>query len=321
MKENYPLVSIALPIYNQEKFLGKSLSSLQAQTYRNLEIILVDDGSTDDSAIICRHFCDSDARFRYFYKSNGGLASARQFAIDKIHGEYTVNMDPDDWAEPEYIEKLLTKALKTGADMVVCDYYEEYLTDCNIKRNHVASDSPLALKIGICNGTLWGVHYNKIIRTSCYKNKVNFEPGINIHEDKLFVCRVLNYCNRIEYIPDILYHYNRANTGSLLHNMNYQSLLNMWKVRELIVNSATNDNEREMLKSIQVRDWGMLKCWFHPEMTNRKYRELMRPYRKYIWRWKDTPLMLRVIYFFSTVDPTSFTKSLYRKLFNPQVAL
>ena len=111
-------LSIIVPIYNAEKFLQECLSSIQAQSLRDFEVILVDDGSNDDPARICREFCNSDSRFHYFYKENGGLVSARKFGIEKARGKYIGYVDADDRIEADMYEFLLSKANVYGCDFV-----------------------------------------------------------------------------------------------------------------------------------------------------------------------------------------------------------
>ena len=96
------LISIIVPIYNVEKYLRQCLESISEQTYKNFECLLINDGSPDNSAEICREYVEKDARFRYFEKENGGLASARNLGIKYSKGKYISFIDSDDWVEPDY---------------------------------------------------------------------------------------------------------------------------------------------------------------------------------------------------------------------------
>ncbi len=102
------LVSVIIPIYNVERFLDRSLTAICGQTYENLEILLVDDGSTDSSGEICKRYAAGDSRIRYFYKENGGSSTARNLGIEKATGDYVGFLDSDDWAEPDLYETLLS---------------------------------------------------------------------------------------------------------------------------------------------------------------------------------------------------------------------
>lgn len=145
-------VSISVPVYNVEKYLRKCLDCLINQTLRDIEIILVDDGSTDLCPSICDEYVILDERVKVIHKQNGGLASARQAALDVATGDYFCACDADDWVEPDMYERLYQKALETDADIVMCDYWSEY-SDGNM----VAHRYPYQLEEGTC----WTMHLIK----------------------------------------------------------------------------------------------------------------------------------------------------------------
>ena len=116
--EQNNMISIIVPIYNKEKYLEKCLDSLLNQTYRELEILLVDDGSTDKSLEICRSYAEKDERIRVFSKKNGGVASARNLGVRESLGEYLSFVDPDDYVHPEYAVCMKEALEKSGAELV-----------------------------------------------------------------------------------------------------------------------------------------------------------------------------------------------------------
>ena len=117
-------ISVIVPVYNAASTLRKCVDSLLAQTLKDFEVLLVDDGSTDNSGALCDEYAQQNSRVKAFHKSNGGVSSARQFGIDHAQGEYTIHADPDDWVEPGMLEELYKKAKEADADMVICDFYE-----------------------------------------------------------------------------------------------------------------------------------------------------------------------------------------------------
>ena len=122
------LISIIVPIYNVENYLRMCLDSIQNQTYKNFECLLINDGSPDHSAEICREYVAKDSRFRYFEKENGGLSSARNYGIDRAEGSFITFVDSDDWLESTCLEILSEKKNQYDADIVVscyCIYDEE----------------------------------------------------------------------------------------------------------------------------------------------------------------------------------------------------
>ena len=116
------LVSVVIPVYNVEKYLNKGIESVLSQSYEELEIILVDDGSTDSSGKMCDVYARQDKRVHIMHKENGGLSSARNAGIREAHGEYIAFVDSDDWVEPDYIERLLKACVENAAEMSICSY-------------------------------------------------------------------------------------------------------------------------------------------------------------------------------------------------------
>ena len=116
------LISIIVPIYNVENYLRMCLDSIQNQTYKNFECLLINDGSPDNSADICREYVAKDSRFRYFEKENGGVSSARNLGIERSGGAYIAFIDSDDWVEPDYLEVLYSVIVQEKADISVSTY-------------------------------------------------------------------------------------------------------------------------------------------------------------------------------------------------------
>ena len=113
-----PLISVVVPIYNTEKYLRKCFDSIINQTYKNLQIILVNDGSTDNSGSICDEYAAKDNRIQFIHKNNGGLVSARKAGLKLAIGEYFATVDSDDWIEPNMYEEMLSNLIQTDADFV-----------------------------------------------------------------------------------------------------------------------------------------------------------------------------------------------------------
>ena len=113
------LVSVIVPVYNVEEYLGRCVDSILSQTYRNLEVILVDDGAKDNSGAICDSYAQKDSRVRVIHKENGGLSSARNAGIDIASGDYLEFVDSDDWLEPDAVESMIQQALTHQVDLVL----------------------------------------------------------------------------------------------------------------------------------------------------------------------------------------------------------
>ena len=127
--EGRTLISIIIPIYNVENYLRQCLDSIMVQTYKNFECLLINDGSPDHSADICREYVSKDSRFRYFEKENGGVSSARNLGIEYSKGEYITFIDSDDWVDSDYLEALYTTLLEEGADITISTYKQFNIKD------------------------------------------------------------------------------------------------------------------------------------------------------------------------------------------------
>lgn len=118
-----PKISVIIPIYNMEKYLVSCLDSVKKQSYTNLEVLLINDGSTDRSQEICQAYVEQDSRFILINKENGGVSSARNLGIERSTSDYIAFIDPDDWINEDYIEFLYDKLVKYDADISICGYY------------------------------------------------------------------------------------------------------------------------------------------------------------------------------------------------------
>ena len=250
-------VSIIVPVYNAASTLRKCVDSLLAQTLKDFEVLLIDDGSTDGSGALCDEYARQDSRVKAFHKSNGGVSSARQFGIDHAQGEYTIHADPDDWVEPGMLEELYKKAKETDADMVICDYWENGL---NFQKRVIQQPSSLEPHKVLHElfTHLHGSTCNKLIRKDCYtKYSVLFPEGINYCED-LYVCAsLLKHDIKVAYLPKAFYHYfNDTNKDSLSRHYDENTLLRDLRIRELfdhlLLGSSVHRRAMDMLMASTI---------------------------------------------------------------------
>ena len=203
------LVSIIVPVFNAEKYIFRCLESLVNQTYKYLEIILVDDGSLDKSGNLCDEFAKKDARIRVIHQENQGVSAARQKGLDTAIGEYVIHADPDDWVEPDWLEILYHEAEQTKADMVMCDFERVY-SDKTV----YYSQKPTSLKNedileDLISERIWGPCWNKLVRRDCFmKYNVCFNPKMNLWEDLYVNCLLLTKGIKVSYVERTLYHYD-----------------------------------------------------------------------------------------------------------------
>lgn len=227
MVDSNALISVIVPIYNIEQYVGFCIESIIKQTYTNLEIILVDDGSTDRCPALCDLYASKDSRIKVIHKANGGLVSARKAGVSIAKGEYIAHVDGDDWVEPTYYEKLVNAAVKTNADIVCTGYCRDFFEEsvrCNdsfpsglyqgaeldmLHRKMICFDEPY--KVGITT-YVW----NKLFKSSIAKDtQLSVDEIITIGEDAAVTYPALLLANKVYISDDCLYHY-RQREGSML---------------------------------------------------------------------------------------------------------
>lgn len=182
------LVSIVIPVYNAESTLEKCLSSVKNQNYYNIEVVIIDDGSTDNTSAICQGFCNNDKRFHYYRQNNAGVSSARNHGIEKATGQYICFCDSDDWVEPEIYEVLSRIMNKKECDIAICGFIRHR----GIKTDYHAPDREEYMdryRIGQVfweyqNRELWGSPCNKMYRKELIVDL--FDINMNCGEDMVF---------------------------------------------------------------------------------------------------------------------------------------
>ena len=213
------MVSILVPVYNSEKYLRQCLDSIVNQTYKDLQVVIVDDGSKDNSLSICREYADKYEFIEVYHQGNAGVASARNALLDKARGDYTIFIDSDDWIELDMIEGLLHYIAEYDLDIVICGSVSEYNDSATAVDTSYCS--PLidnreeAVKKFILHKELNGSLCNKLVRTSLFHN-LRFAQDIWYGEDALMMWQVLQRVNRIGSMPTPYYHY-RMNDASISH--------------------------------------------------------------------------------------------------------
>lgn len=213
-------VSIIVPIYNVEKYLSKCIESILYQTYKNIEIILVNDGSLDNSAQICDEYAKKDDRIIVIHKANGGVSSARNAGIDIATGKYIGFVDPDDYIENNMYELMVNKIEKYKADIAICgyDYINENYT---IERYyHIQQDEILTQKQFMSMQfdmppTIRHVVWNKLFIAKTLK-KIRFPEGINSSEDVYVLAEYAKFIKKAVFIHKPLYK-NLVRSGSATH--------------------------------------------------------------------------------------------------------
>jgi len=205
------LLSIIVPVYNVEKYLERCLTSLLEQEYKDIEIILVDDGSTDSSGEICDSYAEKYNNIKVIHQSNGGLSAARNTGVKAAEGDYIAFVDSDDWVKPDMFSKLMGEAqLHPDVDMVKCGYcetdgkgYEKEILFSGSDRQHLIEKDNLLKYYG--KGALWVIAWNTVYRRDLAK-QVEFPVGL-YHEDNYASFFYLYYSHSCIIVNEPLYCY------------------------------------------------------------------------------------------------------------------
>lgn len=168
-----PAISVIVPIYRAEAYLKKCVDGILSQSFSDFELILVDDGSPDQSGAICDDFAQKDCRVRVIHKPNGGLTSARRSGLSVAKGRYTLQSDPDDWMEATMLEKLHDKAMETDADMVICDFFKHCNGEVSYCKQQPKNLNAYDVLVEMLCATLEGPLWNKLIRRSATKSETS----------------------------------------------------------------------------------------------------------------------------------------------------
>lgn len=253
--QNSPFLSIIIPVYNVEKYLQKCLQSISIQTFRDFEVILVNDGSIDCSQSICERMCEIDSRFQLINQSNAGAGSARNNGIKYAKGTYICFIDSDDWIEPYYLMNLISN----------CDNYDITFWGYTIDYPDRSEEHHLQEKVchglAACNKAIYdlkikceyGFTCTCLLRSDIIKdNNILFPTNIQLHEDIVFINKYCIYIRSLRIIDNIGYHYMKLSATSLS--------------RRYISHAEANNIANEVFES--SRHWHTYKPIFSFELQN-----------------------------------------------------
>ena len=217
-----PVVSVIIPVYNAENTLDKTVHSLQKQTYRRLQIIFVNDCSTDNSLVkLFAYRTGNVTECEIIIEShevNKGVAAARNTGLDRASGEYIYFVDADDFIEPNTIEVMVSKARSQDADIVGCNWYLSFEKNEREMSQRSFSTALEALQ-NILRGVMrWNLWLFMVKRSLYEENRVRFVPGQNMGEDLYIMVQLFLAAKQVAHIPQFLYHYWEGNPNSLTNN-------------------------------------------------------------------------------------------------------
>lgn len=213
-----PIISILVPVYNVETYLSTCLNSILSQIYTNLQIVLIDDGSKDNSLSVCQEYANTDRRIEVYHQENQGVAATRNNLLEKVKGDYVLFIDSDDWIETDMVDHLLSLGIQKDADIVMCDRVINDAQPLQTDSKVIELNQEQAIEDFLHHQYFVGSLWNKLIKQSLLQD-LTFKCGISYGEDALFCWQLLKRTKIIVVSNKQLYHY-RMNASSLSHTFN-----------------------------------------------------------------------------------------------------
>ena len=239
-----PKVSVIVAVYNVAPILSKCIASLKDQTLKDFEVILVDDGSTDNSGEMCDTSVQEDNRFKVFHQANGGVASARELGVEKASGEYLIHVDPDDWIEDNMLEELYGCAISETADVVICDFYIDALPNMReYSKQQPKNFNHSTILTQYLDSSLHGSCWNKLVKRSVWNALDIHFPPIKLCEDMWVNVKLAMANIRFAYLNKAFYHYVRIDrVGSVTKGGNVQAGINAYEASVCFRNLLKDTN-------------------------------------------------------------------------------
>ncbi len=272
-------ISIIIPVYGVEAYLERCLDSVCNQSYTNLEIILVDDGSPDRCPVLCDEWAARDGRITVIHKKNGGLSDARNAGIEVATGDYLLFVDSDDYVAPTMCERLLDAAQEAKADIAMCGFYWMYPDHKEIQEI-VMDDGAVVERASIletwikCETVDFIVAWNKLYRRDLFFTPEHIRYAIGkLHEDEFTTYKLLYAANRVVFVKEPLYYYIQR-SGSIMANYTERNLNDYTEAVCEYVKWADSyaPDKRKLMEYHTVRSiWGVLqRCDDNQQLSNKQ---------------------------------------------------
>lgn len=335
--EQKPLVSVIVPVYNAAKYLSTCLDSICNQTLQELEIIVVNDGSTDNSGEIAEEYAAKDARIKVIHQRNGNPGATRNVGLELITGEYVGFIDGDDWIEPDMYKIMSDSATINDSDLVVCGVSVDYTKDKKqilqqVDKNYAINDRNCFgdLYFNLTDRKLFAYPVNKLYRLSLIRNYRLSFPAVLPYEDLMFN---LNYYMRIQSVsllPDLFYHYMRrdelsaAGAYSPTHLQACEMASDVFR-HFFKVYRVENFNVEAFLSVRKISDYSFYACGFYKKNSTLTRKEridrLEKDFfgntilKKEVLLFPPTKFYQRLFYFFLFYTNPIVTDYFYRFIF------
>lgn len=287
--------SIVVPVYNVELYLETCINSILSQTFEDYELLLIDDGSTDKSSIICDNFAEKDNRIEVIHQSNAGLSVARNRGIDRSIGDYLIFLDSDDyWAKKDVLEKINERLLISNADVLSFNYVKFSGTVFETPYFENKEDMPLdvqnneTLKYQIDNDLWIACAWNKVIKRSLFsEQKLHFEKGIT-SEDIEWCVRLAIYAEKFDYINEVIVCY-RQRMLSISKNVTVEKVETLINNIEKCFALLNNEKKMDILKPYISYQYGTALYLISSLREKNDCKRLMNKVvkYKYVLKWSN----------------------------------
>ena len=282
------IISVIVPVYKVEKYLQRCIESIINQTYKNLEIILIDDGSPDNCGIICDEYAKKDNRIKVIHKENGGLSDARNAGLDIATGEYIAFIDSDDYIALNMFETLHSLMIKDNSDIALCSYMYidengkkiESLNKQNPIKNEILSSFEALKKIGEHKSWYFVVAWNKLYKKEIFNN-LRFPYG-KINEDEFIIHKVFGKSKSISCVESMLYYYVQRSDSIMKQNYSIKNLALVEAYVDRAIYLYENDFFEFFKKSILTALSMYIQACSNLDMKDYENRAALRKLKHYL---------------------------------------
>lgn len=309
-------ISIIIPVFNTQGYIRNCLDSVISQTYTNLEIICVDDGSTDESGQICESYAQTDNRVRVYHIENAGVSNARNIALSKVTGEWYSFIDSDDWINPSYIEILYKNAIENNCEISACDFQRDDTIstieqDINFgnANNLIFDSTKKCIHSFICStDSLYGMVWNKIYKTCKFKD-IKFDTEVKVNEDCLYTYAIMKRCKRACLSSLRLYHWFIRNESSC-HTKKIDADFTAANVFKLLYNDTLCYQDSEISHKLQLNYiHAVMKVLLYANYMSKEPEIKVAKKQCQLWKkdiWKLMHIKSKVKYYIALYVPYLF---------------
>jgi len=309
---NTPLISIIIPMYNQKTYIADCIESIQAQTYSNFEIIIVDDGSNDGSGGICDEYARNDERIRVFHLENRGVSVARNYGLDWIRGEWFCFVDADDLVAKEYLGIMYYNAVEYDAEISACAHrkisiHKAKSEEINNTKVTIFEGSESCIRNFISHSevSMNGMVWNKLYRSNIFGG-IRFDDKLKVNEDCVYTFEVMKLCNRACMTQAQLYSWF-IRESSASHRKPKTIDFSAADVNILLLEKVRDLNDQEVDRVLQtnyVRAVLYILCYVDFEKKDKKVQNCVEKLKK--WKrsvWTNLSIREKVGYYLVVYQP------------------